>query len=388
MSNQEAVQERDLVIEGGGIMGLMTAYYASETDARITLLERSSLPNPESASWSFTRSMHIDYLDRQYTQLAVEARKLWSGIQNEAGTELYVPCSVVNLAKTSVTPDIAQTYGALSYEVSRSLGLPVEMLTKAQLKDEFPQFDSDVAYLERGGGYFKQQEIGHWLLGTLRERGVELLAEVDTTNMFELDGKVTVETNKGNYKADNVVITAGAGTNDLLNKINGNNLQLPIKYVKPDDRRYYYPEESQLDKFMPDRFPVFAYLDGGFYGHPIFDRERGAVKISYWRPPDFVPATGAKFDSIDDFVRECLPDLNGVRSETVQDADFCAYDYVEDDDFIIGRLPNYQQIFVGTGWRGTGYKFGPLVGKALAQLSQRQAVDYDISKFNLERFVS
>lgn len=386
MNNLETAQERDLVIAGGGIMGLMTAYYASDAGANVTLLERGPLPNPEAASWSITRSMHIDYLDPRYTQLAAEARQLWAGIQTEAGTELYVPCGVINLAKASITPDIEQTYGARSYQVSRSLGLPVERLTRAELQAEFPQFDGDAAFLERGGGFFRQQEIGHWLLGTLRERGVELVAEVNTTGMFELEDRVVVETDRGSYRAGRVVVAAGAGTNELLEKIEGNKLQLPITYVKPDDRRYYYPGASQLEQYMPGRFPVFAYLDGGFYGHPVYDRERGAVKISYWRPPDFVPAAGAQLDSIDDFVRECLPGLEGARYETVEDADHCAYDYVKDDEFIIGALPDSPRVIVGTGWRGTGYKFGPLVGRMLSQLGLQGRTVYDISNFNPERF--
>jgi glycine/D-amino acid oxidase-like deaminating enzyme len=38
------------------------------------------------------------------------------------------------------------------------------------------------------------------------------------------------------------------------------------------------------------------------------------------------------------------------------------------------------------GWRGTGYKFAPWVGRVLAQLAVQQGTVYDISRFTPGRF--
>jgi len=140
-----------------------------------------------------------------------------------------------------------------------------------------------------------------------------------------------------------------------------------------------------IEQFLPENFPVFAYLDVGIYGHPIFDRKKGAVKISYYNPTDMeVKDTSIK--SVMDFVNECLPDLKDVHRENVKDADQCYYDLVEDDDFIIGNLPGFKNIIVGCGWRGTGYKFAPLIGKTMSLLAAGRMTDYNITKFNPERF--
>jgi glycine/D-amino acid oxidase-like deaminating enzyme len=45
--------------------------------------------------------------------------------------------------------------------------------------------------------------------------------------------------------------------------------------------------------------------------------------------------------------------------------DTCWYDLVEDDEFILGA----DGLYIGVGWRGTGYKFAPWVGRVLAQLA-------------------
>ena len=42
----------------------------------------------------------------------------------------------------------------------------------------------------------------------------------------------------------------------------------------------------------------------------------------------------------------------------------------------------------GVGWRGTGYKFAPWVGRVLAQLALQQGTVYDIGRFTPARFAA
>jgi glycine/D-amino acid oxidase-like deaminating enzyme len=47
---------RRLTIVGGGVMGLMTAYHAAPFAAEVTVLEKSRVGDPATASFSRTRS--------------------------------------------------------------------------------------------------------------------------------------------------------------------------------------------------------------------------------------------------------------------------------------------------------------------------------------------
>ena len=58
----ETIQE--LVIIGGGVMGLCTAYAASPFTGKITILEKSRIGDPKTASFGYTRSIRSDYLTR------------------------------------------------------------------------------------------------------------------------------------------------------------------------------------------------------------------------------------------------------------------------------------------------------------------------------------
>ena len=59
-----------LTIIGGGVMGLMTAYYAAPRADAVTVLERSRVGDPATASFGLTRSVRNDYRDPAYARLA------------------------------------------------------------------------------------------------------------------------------------------------------------------------------------------------------------------------------------------------------------------------------------------------------------------------------
>ena len=66
-------------------MGLMTAYYAAPLASSVTVLDKSRVGDPGTASFALTRSVRNDYLDPQYSRLAFEARQLWLDLQERAG---------------------------------------------------------------------------------------------------------------------------------------------------------------------------------------------------------------------------------------------------------------------------------------------------------------
>ena len=122
---------RRLTIIGGGVMGLMTAYYAAPLAGAVTVLEGSRVGDPATASFGLTRSARNDYLDPQYARLAFEARQLWLELQEKAGQPLLIDCGCLNLAKGSVTPDLGSTYAAQSFAVLDQLQLRREAFSPA-----------------------------------------------------------------------------------------------------------------------------------------------------------------------------------------------------------------------------------------------------------------
>jgi len=219
----------------------------------------------------------------------------------------------------------------------------------------------------------------------LKKKKVKIIENINILSIEEKEDSTSIRTDTRTFLTKKIVLTPGKGTNDLLKLIKNNKQTFPITYSRPQ-RKYYYPPKKIFNKFLPKNFPVFAYTDVGIYGHPIFDIKKGAVKIAYFVPVG-IKKQEAKIKSVEDFVQECMPILKDAPSEEITDADNCWYDTVIDDDFIIGKLPTFNNIIIGTGWRGTGYKFAPLIGKILTQLALQNDTVYDIKQFTTERFI-
>jgi glycine/D-amino acid oxidase-like deaminating enzyme len=377
-----------LTIIGGGVMGLMTAYYAAPLAGSVTVVDSSRVGDPATASYALTRSARNDYLDLQYARLAFEARQLWLRLQKELGTPLLVDCGCLNLAKASVTPDLASTYAARSFAVLEQLQLPRRFLPAAELRRGFPQFEADAGWLDVDAGFVDVAAVTAALSEALRARDVRLTENAELLGIASSGGSWTVTTGAGEITADALVISAGLGTNDVLRLLPGCTARFPLRPDRPVQSKYFIPAAAHRSLFTERALPVFAYLDVGIYGHPIYDGKTPGVKIGFYHPPD-ATMVASQIASVEDFVAECMPGLRDAPTVDVTEAsgvDGCSYDLVADDDFILGPVPGAENVYTGVGWRGTGYKFAPWVGRVLAQLAVQRGTVYDISRFAPGRF--
>jgi glycine/D-amino acid oxidase-like deaminating enzyme len=375
-------------VVGGGIVGLMTAYYAAPLAESVTVLERTRVGDPGTASYGLTRSVRHDYLDPQYAALAAEARRLWLELQERSSRRLLVDCGCLNLAKTSVTGDLGATYGARTFEVLGQLGLRRESFSGPDLASRFPQFTADAGWLDVDAGFADVAVVTDVLTQALRERGVTVHEGVRVRGIGRDSGGWQVAIDYGALGSDAIVITAGLGTNEVLDLLPDCDVRFPLGPDRPVQSKYFIPPEPALAQFTPQAMPVFAYLDVGIYGHPMLAGQTPGVKIGFYHPPD-ADVLPSSIASVEDFVAECMPSLRGAPSIDVAEAsgvDTCFYDLVADDDFILGPVPGADGVYTGVGWRGTGYKFAPWAGLVLARLALGQGVRYDIARFSPARF--
>src|SRR6266700_2432914 len=295
---------QDLVIIGGGVMGLFTAYAAAPFANKITILEKSRIGDKKTASFGYTRSIRNDYLDPCYASLAYEARRLWLELEQQAVEPFIVNCGCLNIAREDVTPNLSETYAEQSYHTLTGLHLRTETFTRGALR-----------------------------------------------------------------------------------RVVNCHLQFPLRPDRPSQCKYYIPPPEKRALFTSNVLPVFAYLDVGIYGHPIYAGRTPGVKIGFYNPPG-IDVMNTCIHDVASFVEECIPGLQDAEAVEVTEVDQCFYDLVADDNFILGSLPEFPAIAVGVGWRGTGYKYAPWVGQVLMQLALRQGTVYDISRFSPHRFLA
>ncbi|MBE7163554.1 MAG: FAD-dependent oxidoreductase, partial [Williamsia herbipolensis] len=141
----------DLVVVGGGVMGLFTAYSAvtvADGFDRVAVLDNGTIGAPTTASYGRTRSYRKDYLDPLYVRLAADAMTLWDDFEHRTGTRALVRCGCMNIAAKSVTPELAETYAQQTTDVMTRMGVAPEQLSGDEIAERYPYLRADIAHLD------------------------------------------------------------------------------------------------------------------------------------------------------------------------------------------------------------------------------------------------
>ena len=324
------------------------------------------------ASFGRTRSYRSDYLDPAYARFAREALRLWDEFETRTDTSVLVRCGCMNIAKRSVTPDLDEHLRAPEPFVScEDLGIPSASFAGEDLRARFPYLEADVGYIDLDGGVVNLPAVTAALRRALAERGVRSRRGRD----HRLDGSSSGRPDPGRYGRGRMVIavarssTAGHGTNDVLARLERGDPSSPAHSRPPDRGQVLHaPRRRSPEQFTSDAMPVIAYLDAGIYCHPIIDGLIDKVKIGYYHPPD-LPRSTTAIDSVMSFVEQCLPVLRDARVEPLTTSTGATTTSSPTTSSSSAPFPAFPARYVGVGWRGTGYKFAPWVGRVLAELA-------------------
>ncbi|MFN8526557.1 MAG: N-methyl-L-tryptophan oxidase [Chloroflexota bacterium] len=344
----------DLVVVGGGVFGLGTAWEAAERGWRVVVLEQGPIPNRVAASFGPSRKIRSTYTDVHYAALAREAMAAWRELMDRTGQDLMVPAGNLVYTTLAEQPRIDELE-----EVSREIGASIEMLDASQLASRYPQFlRARRALLETDAGFLRASACVETLRDLAESAGATVRTEQPVAAIEPNGGSVTVMLDGGErVTAARAVIAAGGWTQRLVPTL-GSTLtqsQQGIMYVANTPAAFDYPA-----------FPAFSSPDAGFYGFPAYRGD--AFKVAQHvlgvpiASPDFDRSTAP--EGFDAAAREFLADYLGLDPATTPvRAESCMYNLTPSSDFLIDFLPGHPNVLVATGGSGHGFKFGSIIGK-------------------------
>jgi sarcosine oxidase len=327
--------KRDVVIVGGGLLGLATAYALRGT-RDVLVLERETVGHARGGSHGSARIFRLGYAHPAYVRMAQTARTRWSALEAATGVQLLAP-----------TPQL--TFGPGADAVHSALtaaGAPVERIGATEVADRFPAFAGcGDALLEPASAVIAADRT----LAVLRDHmDAELREGVRVSRV----GASTVETDDGVIEAVAVVVCAGPWTRVLVPRV---------------ETTVTLEHAALVRLEAGGTLPIFIdFTVPAVYGLPTPD---GLYKLA-------VHHGGRDVDPEDDFAVD--PDAVATLRDAVACRlpegevvafDPCPYDNTATEDFVVDVIDG---IVVGAGTSGHGFKFGPLLGEQLAALVLRR----------------
>lgn len=371
-----------VVVVGGGIVGLASAYELARQGRDVVVCERGSIGagNTERSAGG----IRTQFSTAENVALSVASLQIWESFAERFGVDpsLRQP-GYLFLARTEATADALEAAVATQNEQ----GVPSQLLSAADAAERCPAIDPDpfvAGSYAPTDGFLDPHLALQGYARAAREEGVDIRTETEVRDVLCEDGasgggpRVTgVETPAERISADYVVNAAGAWAGEIAAMAD---VSLPVEAV----RRQIAVVEP--DTSIDEGTPLTVDLGSGAYFRPerdgaalvgghFADDAHVADPDGYDRSMDFAWAVEA-LETVADWTTAFGPESAIVRGWAG------LYAKTPDDNAIVEEtIPGF---VTATGFSGHGFQHAPATGQIVADL----IADGETSLVGIEAFSS
>jgi glycine/D-amino acid oxidase-like deaminating enzyme len=412
----------DVVIIGGGIIGVSAALFLAERGVQVVLCEKGVLGGEQSSrNWGWVRVMGRD---RREIPLAIEALKIWDTLDARVGGEtgfrrsgiLYISETEQDVANREAWLALARPYGVDSRQVG-----PDE--TSALMAGAAIRYKG--ALYTRSDGRAEPQKAVPAIAAGARRAGAHIVTGCAVRGIEKSAGRISaVITEKGRIETSAVVLAGGAWSRLFLKALGIRLPQLKVRntvlrtapveggpdgagatatyaYRKRLDGGYTIATAgANLHPLVPDTFAFFRDF------RPARKAESESVQVGFsaqsWRElfeiapvPLDRPGAFERHRILDPHpdpksvlkafgeARKALPKLRAVEPVQIWAG---LIDVTPDVVPVISQVDDVPGLVIATGFSGHGFGIGPGAGHLVADLVTGEKPVVDPAEFRLSRF--
>ncbi|WP_018628610.1 FAD-dependent oxidoreductase [Niabella aurantiaca] len=381
----------DVIVIGGGPMGLACAYEIGKRKASVLVLERFQCLNQKGSSAGVSRQYRIPYPDTYMVKMALDAQPYWDALQLRTRTPLMDKVGTLWFGD----PTVDSTEGNIgaAEKALQQLNVKYDSLTVENIEDDFHFKNLPKNYT----GLFQADGASINLAATLqslfdlnnKNPDVHLKENARVIKIERKDGIFYVSTSEKVFTTPKLVITPGPYINEVLKlqefHVAVTYWEMSSAYFRRKDPNIQYPTWFVFQNAIEAN-------GNQFYGFPGVDWDfPGYIRVA----PDFVIQP---LDNPENATHKPDPQALGYTAQWVKDH-MTGLDIVPEHtstclialskiktkelllDFAPDYIPGHEDIVIyGTGWAA---KFIPFLGKLLADMALDGKTDYDIAPFQL-----
>ena len=413
----------DVVVIGGGVIGVMAALFLAERGSRVVLCEKGRIAGEQSSrNWGWIRQQGRDFAE---LPIMMESMALWQVFAARMPGLGFTQQGVVYAARSEAEMAGFEEWRA----VAVGMGLETQMQGQAALQGMIP--DHRAPWM---GGLFTASDARAepWaavpLLAQAAVQAGAVIAEDCAVRCLDrAGGRVAgVITEKGRIACDQVVVAGGAWSSLFLAR---EGVGLPQLSVLASVAATGPLPEVFAGNVADDRFAFRRRADGGYtiapgashdffigpdaFRHlrvfaPTLQRDFGSTHFRLMAPSGYPDAWGTNRrwsgDEISPFENQRVlnpqPNLAELRKVAQR---FAAtfpkigqppivaswagmIDALPDVVPVVDRIADIPGLVVATGMCGHGFGIGPGFGRVIADLVLDRPVGHDLTRFRHARF--
>lgn len=400
-NGDELPESADVVVVGGGVIGLSVARELGRRGARVVLIERGERAGAE-ASWAaagmLAPQVEADGADAFFA-FASASRDAYPDfareLEEESGIDIELDrTGTLYLAFTETDEaECARRYGWQT-----RAGLQVERLTASEVRALEPQVSGRVRAALRFplDGQVENRLLAAALVKACIARGVRIITQAEVTSIRVEDGRAaSVETSRGALRAGAFVVAGGAWSSLL--PLARNKVSFDQRGDQTGDGRGVQPGSDatvtriepvrgQMLCFAPRTPPLVRHVVYSPRGYIVPRRDGRLLAGTTTEHAGFDKSlTDAGRRAIEIYAREIAP---AVEELNLSDAWAGLRPRAADDWPVIGAFgADVPNLFYATGHYRNGILLAPQTGALLARMiSERGLVPDMLKPFTPERF--
>ena len=412
---------KNIVIIGGGIVGLCSAYYLSKEGHQITVIDKGDITSGASfVNAGYITPSHIIPLASPgmiakgikmmfnsaspfYMKPRLDAEFLkWSWYFHKSSTKAKVEKAIpvikeINLISRELFTDIRNSGDLGEFQLERKgllmlykteasylhekeiadrasfLGLKVSELNKSELEMIEPNvnIDAEGAIHYKCDGHTTPTEIMPKMLNYLKSVGVNICINEEVLDINTGNGVIKeVITDKNNYHPDEVILAAGSWSGELSKKLN---LKLSLQGGKGYRINVARNTGISMPAILMEAKMAVTPMNGftRFAGTMEFSGNNNVVR----KERVLAIANGA---------HSFYPDLE-INSAEIENAKTGLRPVSPDGLPYIGKSASIKNLTIATGHAMMGWSLGPATGKLVSELICDKKTCMNIAAFSPER---
>ena len=367
----------DVIIVGGGIMGVSAAFFLRRRGLSVILLERGLVGQQASG----TNFGNVRRQGRYLHQLPLSnrAREIWLKLPELIGEDCeFLASGHLRVCYTSEQADKVESYA----RDSRDYGLDLEMISSNALRDRYPYLGREAiaGCLDPTGGHANPRLAAPAFGRAAARVGADIRENVEVTGIARTQGDFIVEVQgQDELRAAIVLVTAGAWGG-----------RLSAAFGEPVPLSVHGPQMAVTEP-LPYRIgPTIGVSTPHVYETVYFRQvERGNIVLGgSTRGPASIETNRAAVLPENilgqmEQLRRVMPGFAAVNIIRVWSG---VESYLPDDMPIMGPSATTPGLFYAFGFCGAGFQIGPGVGDVMAELIATGATTTPIDRYGIARF--
>ena len=412
---------KDVLIIGGGIVGLCSAYFLQKEGHKVTVLDKSDITSGASfvnagyitpshiiplaspgmiskgIKWMFNSSSPFYMQPRWDTDFFK-----WSWYFHKSSTKEKVDLAIplikeINIISRELFTSIKNSGDLGDFQLERKgllmlyktdkegehemqvakkasyLGLEVSSLNKKELDTLQPNVTMNVkgAIHYECDGHTTPTEFMKKMLEYLKRSGVIIKTNEEVIDLSTENGRIIkVTTNKNYYSPGEVVLAAGSWSDNLSKKLN---IKLPIQAGKG----------YRINVPRPTGITIPAILmEAKVAVTPMTEYTRFAGTMEFSGINDVIRKQ--RVEAIANATTEFYPEIKISEAEKL-DAKSGLRPVSPDGLPYIGKSSSLKNLTVATGHAMMGWSLGPVTGKLVSEIISDKKTSMDINSFSPNR---